>query len=410
MAENIINASVQFTHDTQAAFKAVGNRIPRAGQACFETDTNKMKIGNGVATWNALKYFGGGETAHYEVTATAEQTDTEALATITDELHDGDTAVVKRLISGEKYSYTAFVYDINNDVGAWHAMDGNYSADNVYFDKDITYTAKLGVWDVPSSGSGNIPAVGKSVSDVLRAIAAKEANPTITQPSAAFSATSGLGTTHEVGTIKDLTYTAKLNPGSYSYGPATNVTASTYSVTCNGETKETASGTFEDVVAEETPKTISATITYGNGAIPKTNLGNNYAAGQIKAGSKSVTSGQYKGVRFMFWGPTTTALSTITSANVRALAHNKATSTGVLGNFGAGAGAKQVIVAVPSGRKIRKVLLASSMNADITSQFVEQTNKVAVNGANSYATADYTVYVYQPASIGSDEIYSITIA
>lgn len=40
-----------------------------------------------------------------------------------------DIFVVKTLISGDKYSYTAYVYN----GSAWAAMDGNYNAESVYF-------------------------------------------------------------------------------------------------------------------------------------------------------------------------------------------------------------------------------------------------------------------------------------
>ena len=114
-----------------------------------------------------------------------------------------------------------------------------------------------------------------------------------------------------------------------------------------------------------------ATATYGDGAIPVTNLGNAYPAGKIVAGSKSKESSGYVGVRYMFWGPMTDAGMALNSANIRALAHNKASGTGVLTTFGAGAGAKKVVVAVPAGRKITKVLMPSALNADVTALFVK---------------------------------------
>ena len=110
----------------------------------------------------------------------------------------------------------------------------------------------------------------------------------------------------------------------------------------------------------------------------------------------------------MFWGPMTTDAA-IDSAAVRALAHNKATSTGTLATFGAGAGAKKVVVAVPSDRKITQVLMPSALNADVTALFVKQSTTVPVNGANGYAAAAYNIYVYQPASIDAGETYSVTI-
>ena len=171
----------------------------------------------------------------------------------------------------------------------------------------------------------------------------------------------------------------------------------------------TASGTFENVVAEANAKKVTVTATYNEGAIPVTNLGNPYPEGKIAAGSASKDSSNFVGVRYMFWGPMTDADAALDSANIRALAHNKATSTGTLSTFGAGAGAKKVVVAVPAGRKITKVLMPSALNADVTALFVKQGTPSQVNGAENYAAAAYDVYVYQPASIDAGETYSVTI-
>lgn len=318
----------------------------------------------------------------------------------------GDMGVVVSAIDGaegSKKSYTAYVYD----EGAWKAMDGNYDAGNVYFGKDITYTVGIGTLAKPS-GSATFNAKGKSLEQVLSSLMAKEANPSKVEPAVSFSSGSNPGT-YEVGTKKNLSYSVALSAGSYTYGPPTGITAQSWSVVCDGVTKTTATGTFENVVAEATAKKIVATAEYGDGAVPVTNLGNAYPAGKIVAGSKSANSGEYKGVRHMFWGPMTDAGMALNSANIRALAHNKASGTGVLATFGAGAGAKKVVVAVPAGRKITKVLMPSALNADVTALFVKQGTQSQVEGANAYTAAAYDVYVYQPASIDAGETYSVTI-
>lgn len=318
----------------------------------------------------------------------------------------GDMGVVVSAIDGaegSKKSYTAYVYD----EGAWKAMDGNYDAGNVYFGKDITYTVGIGTLAKPS-GSATFNAKGKSLEQVLSSLMAKEANPSKVEPAVSFSSGSNPGT-YEVGTKKNLSYSVALSAGGYTYGPPTGITAQSWEVVCDGVTKTTANGTFENVVAEASAKKIVATAEYGDGAVPVTNLGNAYPAGKIVAGSKSANSGEYKGVRHMFWGPMTDAGMALNSANIRALAHNKASGTGVLATFGAGAGAKKVVVAVPAGRKITKVLMPSALNADVTALFVKQGTQSQVEGANAYTAAAYDVYVYQPASIDAGETYSVTI-
>lgn len=406
MPDKIINTRIQILNDTAEALAAQGTAIPKAGEIVYENDTRKMKIGDGATSYTDLKYFGGDSAKHFDVVAEANEEDVAAILRVVGdaEIHTGDTAIVKRVITGDKISHTAYVYNGTN----WAACDGNYRADNVYFDDDIIYTVAIGTLAKPS-GSATFAARGKNVEQVFSSLMAQEANPTKTNPAVTIGTQTNFGT-FEIGTKRNLGYGATLSAGSYTYGPDTGITAQTWEVSCTGVTdkKTTATGTFENVVAEATAKKITAKATYNEGAVPVTNLGNPYPAGKIAAGSASKDSANFVGVRYMFWGPMTTDAA-INSATVRALAHNKATDTGALNTFGAGAGAVKVVVAVPSDRKITKVIMPSALNADVTALFVKQSTTVPVNGANDYAAAAYNIYVYQPASIDAGETYTVTI-
>lgn len=414
MADKTLNTRIQLRNDLAATWDTK-NPILLKGEMGVETDTRKIKIGDGTTAWKALSYIGAdandilavineNRDTCTQIELTQGQTDADGLATITSP-KKGDTAIVSKLIVGDKRSYTAYVYNGEN----WAACDGNYNAENVYFGENLTYTANIGVKTVPSSGSGTIAAAGKNVKEVLASILAEEKNPGKTNPAVSFSAQSGFGTV-EIGTKKTLSYTAALSAGSYTYGPATGITAQTWEVTCTGVegSKTTATGSFENVVAEASAKTITAKATYNDGAIPVTNLGNAYAAGQIKAGSASKTSDSLLGVRYMFWGPMTED-SALNSTSIRALSKKEAVAKKTLTTFGAGAGAKKIIVAVPAGYKVTKVLMPSAMNADATASFVKQNTQVQVEGAEGYAATAYDVWVYQPASIDSTETYAVTI-
>lgn len=411
-----LNIRIQLRNDTAENW-TTQNPVLLKGEMGVENDTGKTKIGNGTDHWKTLKYSGVDEDTikgiinnnrsdFTEVTPNEGETDAQALARAITNPKKGDMAVVVRTFVEGKESYTAYIHEGTG----FKAMDGNYSADNVYFDKDLTYTANIGVLTVPSTGSGTIQASGKNVKEVLASILAKEKNPSAAAPTVTIGTQTNFGT-FEIGTKKNLVYGATLSAGSYTYGPATGITAKTWEVTCTGVigSKATASGTFENVVAEATPKTVTVKATYDAGAIPVTNLGNPYPTGQIKAGSASKISSSLVGVRYMFWGPMADASAELNSANIRALAHNKASGTGNLSTFGAGAGAKKVVVAVPAGRRITKVIMPSALNADVTSLFVKQGTQVQVQGANAYAAAAYDVYVYQPASIDAGETYTVTI-
>ncbi len=404
MPEKIIQSRIQFLNDTAEALAAQGESIPKKGEPVYENDTRKLKIGDGATKLADLKYFGGDSAKHFDVVPTDGEEDVAAITRVVAaaEIHTGDTAIVKREITTGKTSYTAYVYD-----GEWKAMDGNYRADNVYFDDDITYTVAIGTLAKPS-GSAKFNAKGKNVEQVLSSLMAQEANPTKSNPAVSFSAQGGFGT-FEIGTKKNLTYTAALSAGGYTYGPATGITAQNWEVSCTGvtEKKTTATGSFDSIVAEATAKKITAKANYGDGAIPKTNLGNDYPAGQIKAGSASRDSNSLIGVRHMFYGPMTTDAA-LDSATIRGLKHEAATKKTIT-TFGAGSGAVKVVVACPAGYNVTKVLMPSAMNADATASFVKQVGTVNVEGAEGYTAVPYSIWVYQPASIDSTETYAVTI-
>ena len=59
-----IPARIVIRRDTAAAWTAA-NPVLLSGEWGFETDTRKLKIGNGAAAWNALAYYSTGESAAY---------------------------------------------------------------------------------------------------------------------------------------------------------------------------------------------------------------------------------------------------------------------------------------------------------------------------------------------------------
>lgn len=413
MANKTLTTQIILRNGTTSEWEA-STKILKKGEVGIDTTKNEIRIGDGEHTWIGLKIAGADQAAIQALIDKAEdkvsvllvegnETDTEKLATIANPAQ-GDMAIVERAVTpGSKAnSHTAYAYDGEK----WCAMDGNYNAKNVYFDSDFTYTNAIGAIGAPSGGSGTLAASGKSVEEFMASILAQEANPKTTSPAASVKITEGNGT-FEVGTHKNVAYTASLSAGSYTYGPATGVVAGTITASFDGQTKTGATGTFENVVADGT-KTLTVSITHNEGTVPKTNLGNPYAKGKIAAGTKEATATQtLVGVRHMFYGPMTTDAD-LNSENIRKLTHSQA-QTGTIGTFGAGAGAVKVVVAVPASMNVTKVLMPSSMNADATASFVKQAGSVQVEGAEGFTAAAYNVWVYKPASIDSSETYAVTI-
>lgn len=414
MANKTLTTQIILRNGTTSEWEA-SSKILKKGEVGIDTTKNEIRIGDGEHTWRDLKIAGADQAAIQALIDKAEdkvsvllvegnETDTEKLASIANPAQ-GDMAIVERAVTkGSKVnSHTAYAYDGEK----WCAMDGNYNAKNVYFDSDFTYTNAIGAVGAPDGGSGTLAASGKSVEEFMASILAKEANPKTTSPTASVTITDGYGT-FEVGTHKNVAYTASLSAGSYTYGPATGVVAETITASFDGQTKTGATGTFDNVVADGT-KRLSVSITYNEGAIPKTNLGNPYAEGKIAAGTKEATASQtLVGVRHMFYGVVKTDGFVLDSASIRSLKH-EAASKKTITTFTAGEGAKKVVVACPSGYNVSKVTLPSAMGADATKDFVKQTSTVNVEGAEGFTAVPYNVWVFEPASIPSSQSYSIVI-
>lgn len=396
-----LNTRIVSRNDSSANWAANSTVVLLKGEIGIEFTADgkiKQKVGDGTKTWAQLPYFGGEEPKTFQVGSLDEITDTD--------LAVGDTAIVKKLISGDKYSYTGYVY--NGE--AWAAMDGNYNANNVYFDKDLTFTTAIGTLKPDASGSGTLSAAGKSVNEVLSAILAKEANPTTTQPSVSISSTTANG--YEVGSTVTPAYSATFNEGKYSYDSSTGVSVTSWVIKdSDNNTAETASGSMPQlVVTDATNYTITATANYGAGNIPKTNLGNDYAAGQIKAGNKSATSGKIYGYRNTFYGTKTTK-DALDSDAIRLLAgkSNKALANGNGFTVAIPVGAVRVVFAYPATlRDVTSVKDVNGLNAVITSAFTKST--MTVKGAGSDAGIEYKVYTTDFAEpVAKANSYTVTI-
>ena len=404
-----LNTRIQLKHGLAASW-ADKNPVLLAGEVGIETDTLKMKVGDGTSNWSALGYLGAdandilaiineNRDSCTIVEVSKGQSDTEALATISNP-KNGDIAVLEKSISGDKKSHTAYVYD-----NAWKAMDGNYNASNVYFDEDITYTVGFGTLAKPTSNA-KFPATGKNVTEVFKALMAEQKNPITTQPSATLSS-DNIGA-KEVGTNIAIKYNISTDPGSYTYGPATGVTFSNYQATFNGETLTGASGTFPNVQVTDTMNlSISGSVSYSDGAIPKTNLGNAYEKGQIKAATKSLSQGTLTGYRNWFYGykagGATIDAANLTSANIRALTPQNGSFPNTISTNKM----QQMFFAIPKGNRT-DVSVANNVNGAPCT--VTKVTDIMVEGANGYTAIAYDVwYVNNAAPDGGSNTYKITV-
>lgn len=415
MADTTLQTMIILRNDVTANW-ANSTLVLKKGEVAIDTEKNIFKIGDGEKTFSQIdKYFASFDEvvkAINEATKnlhTADVYEAEvdlgadklaALKALATNPFKGDFGIVKEKLSPEgKYQYTAYIYDGEN----WAAMDGNYDAENVYFQKDLTITAPIGVQTIPSSGSKTLATTGKNLKQVLDMIVASEKNPSTTQPSVTLNS-SNIGA-KEVGTNIAVAYSFATNLGSYTYGPATGVTFSGYEATFNGETLTGASGTFASMqVVDDTNLSISGKCASSEGAVPLTNLGNPYEAGKIAAKNYTPSKGTLTGYRGWFYGyyNGTTAIAdpaAITSAQLRAF--------GTKTNFPTSMNTskmQQMFFAAPKGR-VSSVSISNAVNG---APLTVTKGSASVEGANGYTAAEYDLfYVANAVAEGGDSKWNI---
>lgn len=323
----------------------------------------------------------------------------------------GDIAIVKKVIINDNNQYTAYVYNGNQ----WTAMDGNYNAETVYFDSDLTITANIGVQEIDETGSKVLDTTGKNLKQVLDMILASRKLPERVLPTVTVE--SNDDKSYEVGTTINPAYTAILNPGSYSYGPDTEVVATSWTATFGDLTVASDNGAFDSIMVTDTTNgKIAVTANYNTGAVPKDNLGelltdiNELAQCQIHAGSATGYSSTIKGYRNLFYGSKTEAIEpdfvTIRALNSKISTTNSFTMS-IIDQ------ATQVIIAVPVGRKVSKVADEGAFGTDLLPKMTHSI--IQVGGADSTSDnignniKDYNVYIYSPSTALGANTYTISI-
>ena len=437
MAE--LNTIITLRQGTTAewAISAVRLREGEMGLEYLDDGTVKVKAGilgeDGQGKlWADLPYIGSDVKAANVFQVELAEGDVDDIAAIeaqvaleNAEKQDGDVAIVKALIANGKYSYTSYVYEAALDVEGnascgWSAMDGNYSAANVFLKDKITLAGNY--TSIGNYSKGKEIAAGTSLQSMLMDMLSQRLQPSNpTNPAASITlymdgATkkSAAGAV-EVGTTVTPSYTASLSAGSYTYGPATGVVASSYAVTSTGrktvddatadtteDSATTATGSFTSfVVDDDTNYKLSVSIPHNEGVVAHDNLGDP-ANPEVKiaAGTKTANSGTVTGYRAWFCGYKngTNALadaSAITGAQIRALGN---AANGSWKSSMDVSQMKQMFFAAPAGKGYKPVVKDASTTAP---QTVLGPITVSVEGKNGFDAIDYDVWYVANASAAS---------
>ena len=330
----------------------------------------------------------------------------------------GDVFVVTTTVGSSTYEKSAYFYDGK----AWVAMTGNVDADKVILRENITlaggYT-QVGNLTKSQNGTSVFSTKGKSVMDALTEIFSKRLQPSITaQPSVGAFTLTGAGAVEAGTKVAAAAYSgATLNAGSYQYGPATGVAASSWkveritdqgteqvasqdaaSLTAGSDNNGGAGFVIGDAGGDTAVSSLKyrVTATHGAGVTAKDNLGADSApVVAIEAGTKTRETAAYTPYRNYFYGATAEKPA-LDTAYIRGLTKsNKAYAAGTI-TLSVPAGAQRVCIACLATKKgVTKIINESAMNADVTSTFAKST--VQVEGAAGYTAQAYNVWCFEPA-------------
>lgn len=316
-------------------------------------------------------------------------------------------------------------------------MDGNYSAANVFLKDKIVLAGDYGMDSrkdkITSIGNlriGDEIAAGTSLQALFMDMLSQRLQPADpTNPAASITlymdgatkkSTAGAV---EVGTTVTPSYTASLSAGSYTYGPATGVVASSYAVTSTGrktvdgatadtaeDSATTATGSFTSfIVDDDTNYKLNVSIPHNEGVVAHDNLGSlSNPEKKIASGTKTANSGAITGFRSIFYGykagGATLDVANLTSAQIRALGNSATTTkpTSMTTNK-----MQQIFFAFPATMNVGKPVVKDATNG--APQTVSDKVTVKVEGKDGFTAVDYDVYyVNNAAAAGGELKFNIT--
>lgn len=445
MAQNIINVRLVTRNDTAENWEK-STAVLEVGEFALDTTNGIVKVGDGEHAWKDLGVFNDAKTAaHYEGIANENETDSGVIARVlqnanVEENNKDDIFIVKRKIAENNYSHTAYVYNGTS----WAAMDGNYNAENVYFDEDMLFTYAFGKYKL-TNGNVTIPSAGKNLKELLMGAHVDIINPTKTAPGFSISASGNIS--QEVGTTYTLpNATATFTDGKYTYGyvdaqgnkvngtnTAAGITASKIEVTCdkssdvktvnNANTAKLTltaanlnNADYKDLIVDDTSISYKFTAECSYPAstrTPTNNVGDtsNSETGTtytpIGSGSWTIDASTQKtatctvsGWRKMFMGTLSDNTTAIDSEAIRDLSLVSKQAAKTAEEFTVPVGATRIIVAYPKAYTSNAPKFEYfTMSWESFSGFTKIADvKVADARGGENGKVDYTVYVFTHAS------------
>ena len=216
---------IQLRRDTAANW-STNNPTPSAGEPCFETDTGKLKIGDGITAYNSLPYQGG--TSDTAVTTDTAQTISGKKTFTNDivldqwnfnvspvrETHiDLSNGNGNNFISANGTDKTFGMYSADNDNGIQLGTSKlDYTKGLSVKPSSLTFKSSDGtVTDLLAGGSGDVKSTGNNTftgTNIFKGTSLNVGDDSTYADIASFS-----GTTYTVGDQKDTTIVNPLELG-----------------------------------------------------------------------------------------------------------------------------------------------------------------------------------------------------
>ena len=419
---NTMKGSFISRHDVEENWdKAINFKPSKSETILYEPDDKynytRRKIGDGESTVKQLPFEPFGNTFIKNT-----KNELEDLLNVPTEVRDGDIGIVIETDGGTEKSRTAYtaVYDTDGTLH-WEAMNGNYTADNIYISDKIVTTTNVGELEKGTTLEAN-----SSLQDIMSKILSNRYDVEIENPSiTSFTVTNNGETDYEVGTTITPKYTINFNPGRYYYTDindnnitlnATGVTVKTYTIRDNYNKTykdyDDSSSTLDPITLGDTNLLFIAKVTYNDGVEAIDNTGKD--TGQyITSGTTDSKTYKITPYRQIFAGgvkqtdtlnsskirtlkPQTTGLGTTYSdgrVNVDITSGTSITNSNKCIYFTANEGDDCLVIALPSSlsnNNTPNVWYYGLGWLELNNTF-EQDN-VSVYGANNTAATSYIVY------------------
>jgi hypothetical protein len=300
------------------------------------------------------------------------------------------------------------------------------------FEENVTLTKDFGYYDgVPSGGKKTFEnTAGMTISEFILSAYQQTVEPKISSyPELQFSLTAHTTDTgtNEIGSnITSVSYEGKVkSAGAYdvagkSVGSGLDNGDTTWSVTYSGTTKTDRTGSFTTNVkinstsaANYCTCNATGTMNFADVVIPTNNLGTsrpeakitklkNGATSQDMSASRNITG--YRDTWYYVGADYTFELN---SANIRSKATAKGSNTTSFGRVTIPGGTKRVMFAVLGDKTLTSVIDVDGQGLDVKANFTKET--IAIEGANGYEAANYTVFHFENENGVAATKYDVTI-